>query len=143
MAWTAPRTWTTGEIVTAAHLNEQVRDNATHLKDTLTSCTFAGAPTRALSTDYQNGSSIRFVFVECRGTSGAADQTLTAVATIGVSANPTTVAAQHGETADNGQDADTLVGFFVPPNYYYKVTVSESANMGAGAIIEWNEWDLH
>lgn len=27
MAWTAPRTWTTGEIVTAAQMNEQVRDN--------------------------------------------------------------------------------------------------------------------
>lgn len=29
MAWTTPRTWTTGEIVTAAHMNEQVRDNST------------------------------------------------------------------------------------------------------------------
>lgn len=27
MAWTTPRTWTTGEVVTAAMLNEQVRDN--------------------------------------------------------------------------------------------------------------------
>jgi hypothetical protein len=27
MAWTAPRTWTTGELVTAAQLNTHVRDN--------------------------------------------------------------------------------------------------------------------
>lgn len=27
MAWTAPRTWTTGELVTAAQLNTNVRDN--------------------------------------------------------------------------------------------------------------------
>ena len=27
MAWTTPRTWTTGEVVTAAHLNTHVRDN--------------------------------------------------------------------------------------------------------------------
>jgi hypothetical protein len=27
MAWVSPRTWTTGEIVTAAQLNEQLRDN--------------------------------------------------------------------------------------------------------------------
>ena len=27
MAWTAPRTWTTGEIVTAALMNAQIRDN--------------------------------------------------------------------------------------------------------------------
>ena len=27
MAWTAPLTWTTGQIVTAANLNQQIRDN--------------------------------------------------------------------------------------------------------------------
>jgi microcystin-dependent protein len=27
MAWSAPRTWVTGEIVTAAHLNQEIRDN--------------------------------------------------------------------------------------------------------------------
>ena len=32
MAWTAPRTWTTGEVVTAAQLNEQIRDNENWLK---------------------------------------------------------------------------------------------------------------
>jgi hypothetical protein len=32
MAWTAPRTWVTGEVVTAAQLNEQVRDNTRYLK---------------------------------------------------------------------------------------------------------------
>lgn len=31
MAWTAPRTWTTGEVVTAAILNTHVRDNLTAL----------------------------------------------------------------------------------------------------------------
>lgn len=31
MAWTAPRTWVTGELVTAAQLNEQVRDNTDFL----------------------------------------------------------------------------------------------------------------
>ena len=33
MSWTTPRTWTTGELVTAAQLNEQMRDNETYLKD--------------------------------------------------------------------------------------------------------------
>lgn len=32
MAWTAPRTWVTGEIVTAAQLNGHVRDNLSYLK---------------------------------------------------------------------------------------------------------------
>lgn len=32
MAWTAPRTWQPGDIVTAAQLNEQVRDNLLDLR---------------------------------------------------------------------------------------------------------------
>lgn len=32
MGWTSPRTWTTGEITTAAQMNEQVRDNELYLK---------------------------------------------------------------------------------------------------------------
>lgn len=31
MAWTTPRDWTVGEIVTAAHLNAQLRDNLLEL----------------------------------------------------------------------------------------------------------------
>jgi hypothetical protein len=33
MAWTAPRTWTTGEVVTAAIMNTHVRDNLAFLKE--------------------------------------------------------------------------------------------------------------
>lgn len=33
MAWTAPRTWVTGELVTAAMMNTHVRDNLGYLKD--------------------------------------------------------------------------------------------------------------
>jgi len=33
MAWSAPISWTTGQIVTAANLNEQIRDNSTYLHD--------------------------------------------------------------------------------------------------------------
>lgn len=40
MAWTAPRTWTTGEIVTAAQLNVHLRDNLIDL-DRRTSPVFA------------------------------------------------------------------------------------------------------
>lgn len=32
MGWTTPRTWTAGELVTAAMMNEQVRDNEIYLK---------------------------------------------------------------------------------------------------------------
>src|SRR6266542_5785773 len=33
MAWVTPRTWVQGEVVTAAQLNEQLRDNISYLKD--------------------------------------------------------------------------------------------------------------
>lgn len=39
MAWTSPRTWTTGETVTAAMMNEQVRDNSAYLKDEIEKAT--------------------------------------------------------------------------------------------------------
>ena len=32
MAWTTPRTWIAGELVTEAHMNAQIRDNQTLLK---------------------------------------------------------------------------------------------------------------
>ncbi len=32
MAYTPPRTWTIGQLVSAADMNEQVRDNLIHLK---------------------------------------------------------------------------------------------------------------
>lgn len=32
MAWTEPRTWVAGEVVTAAMMNEQIKDNLTYLK---------------------------------------------------------------------------------------------------------------
>jgi len=32
MAWTPPRTWAIGALVSAAELNEQLRDNQVHLK---------------------------------------------------------------------------------------------------------------
>ncbi len=36
MTWTTPRTWGTGDLVTAADLNEQVRDNLAYLKTATT-----------------------------------------------------------------------------------------------------------
>lgn len=33
MAWVSPKTWTTGSLVSAAELNEQIRDNENWLKD--------------------------------------------------------------------------------------------------------------
>lgn len=54
MGWTAPRSWVTGEVVTAAQLNEQIRDNSNALVttrsavvtiETTTSTTYANLTT--------------------------------------------------------------------------------------------------
>ena len=42
MAWTTPRTWTTGELVTAALLNSHLRDNLNVVNPTETTITFDG-----------------------------------------------------------------------------------------------------
>lgn len=63
MAWTAPRTWVTGELVTAALLNTHLRDNLLHLgesagltvDDTVTGFTNTSyADMDALTTDQLN-----------------------------------------------------------------------------------------
>ena len=43
MAWTTPRTWADGYVVTGADLNEQVRDNLTALKSDTTDAASAAA----------------------------------------------------------------------------------------------------
>src|SRR3990172_221146 len=43
MAWTAPRTWVTGEVVTAVLLNTHVRDNLIYLKGGAGTTTFDDA----------------------------------------------------------------------------------------------------
>lgn len=35
MAWTSPRTWVAGELVTEGNLNEQIRDNQNILKTSI------------------------------------------------------------------------------------------------------------
>ncbi len=72
MAWTTPRTWSSGELVGASHLNEQLRDNQTVLKAALTDAgkivalnttyfasvdgsALTGVGKTALDTDYTDG----------------------------------------------------------------------------------------
>lgn len=54
MAWTAARTWVTGEVTTAAQLNEQIRDNENYLKDAVEARTI-----RVVTTvDFDDGSPV-------------------------------------------------------------------------------------
>lgn len=50
MAWTTPRTWATNELVTAALLNEQLRDNVNHLLEKANSQLVFGSGTNFTTT---------------------------------------------------------------------------------------------
>lgn len=50
MAWTDPKTWTAGSTLTAAELNEQVRDNLTFLKAITDGVDFSGCQIKREST---------------------------------------------------------------------------------------------
>lgn len=49
MAWTTPRTWTAGEVVTASMLNTHVRDNTLALYGAWTSASVTGATNWSVS----------------------------------------------------------------------------------------------
>jgi len=72
LAWVTPRTWSSGELVAATHMNEQVRDNQTVLKAALTDAgkivaltadyiddldgsELVGVAKTSISTDYTDG----------------------------------------------------------------------------------------
>lgn len=48
-AWVTPKTWVSGSALTAAELNEQLRDNTLHLKETALSANAAGTWTPGIS----------------------------------------------------------------------------------------------
>jgi hypothetical protein len=78
MAWTAPRTWVAGEVITAAMLNTHIRDNLTVLADgtwksytpTLTNITLGTGGT-AVGSWVQIGKTVHFTILITFGTGGA------------------------------------------------------------------------
>lgn len=67
MAWTTPRTWVTNELVTAAMMNEQLRDNLDYL---LTPAAWALQATGAYATtsaSYSNVDAALTQVIECHG----------------------------------------------------------------------------
>ena len=63
MAWTAPRTWVAGEVLTAALLNTHVRDNENVLKASIDDLGHLNWFTVSKSSDYTIGTGDDLVFV--------------------------------------------------------------------------------
>lgn len=140
MSWTEPRTWVTGEIVTAAQLNEQVRDNMDYVHDALPSNTQT-VTSNVLGTVYQNTSSaMRFVTVTVSQVVANAGQSAKNVAYVKSTSSPDTeVAELYSEYSSCIVSHRLSMTFCVPAGYYYKVTDEDSGG-GASTLMKWTEW---
>lgn len=136
MAWTAPKTWTTGELVTAAMMNIYVSANDTYLKtetDKLDDVSQT-QPARALDTIYQNGSKIRIITIYV-----TLDASETASLQVLSSSPPTTIVARTWNGTGQAADIGASMSAVILPNYYYRL----ASTLGTPTIGYWTEWDLH
>lgn len=137
MSWTSPRTWVTGELVTAALLNTHVRDNISYLNTWNQNDVTAS---RAIdSTVYQNTTDmIMIVTVTIKNTVGDTGDVYV-IFYCDANASPTTMIGgvrEHNITATNALFPFTFV---VLPNYYYKAVNDGTYN--DGALQDWFEWN--
>ncbi len=140
MAYVAPRTWATSDLVTAAMMNQDVRDNMIYVKsrvDALTTVSFVDCLNpviRAWNTIYQNGSKIRIVIISAIFLMGA---NRSYDFDIGPTSPPTTrLAISTGGGGGDNNQSDTLT-FIIPPNYYYRTNGTMPPTPA-----DWSEFDL-
>ncbi|MEN8493514.1 hypothetical protein ABFB50_00810 [Dehalococcoides sp. THU3] len=140
MSWTEPRTWVTGEIVTAAQLNEQVRDNIDFVHDALPSNTQT-VTSNVLGTVYQNTTSaMKFVTVTIGHTLVDVGQLARNVAYVKSTSSPDTEVAEiYSQYVTATIFARLCMTFCVPAGYYYKVTDEDSGG-GTSTLLKWTEW---
>jgi hypothetical protein len=145
MAWTAPRTWVTGELVTAALMNTHVKDNLTYLQSWAQSDVTGS---RAIdATVYQNTKDFILIVqinVQCDidDLSDAGNSLVTVHC--GSATPPTDQVGIIGITHNSGTTGTFYAGlsitFVVLPDYYYKATASNVVGGGAPTLLDWFEW---
>jgi len=139
MSWTTPRTWVTGEIVTAAQMDEQVRDNLDFVHGALPSNSQT-VTSNVLGTVYQNTTSaMRFVTVTIGHTVVSDGQARNVAYVKSTSAPDTAVAEIRSEYSAVVTSNRLCMTFCVPAGYYYKVTDEDSGG-GTSTLIKWTEW---
>ena len=144
MSWTTPKTWSTDEVITSAIFNTHTRDNLNAIDglfDTITPASTA----RVLGTIYQNTTGkIMFVIPVIRGY--VANELYVRMFMYCASTTPPTTS-----TSSFFLNCGTLTGTttrfatmatFVPPNFYYYVTVTSEWGGGDGYIENWVEYTL-
>ena len=135
MAWTAGVTRTTGDLVTAANWNAYLGASGSldYLKtetDKIDDCSF-DEPTRALDTQYQNGSSLRIVAIGLN-----LEDEENVVIRIGASSADNNILSAR---QDGATEVNMPITFIVPPSYYYMAYIAG----GTPTKSYWAEWDIH
>ena len=148
MAWTSPRTFVTGEIVTAAIMNAHVRDNMLALEARGDASQSDVTGSRAIDgTVYQNsGTGIRIVTVNVIMTKTNAAEYSRVTFHCDAATPPTTQIGRLALQPDGsalGGDLITEMAFtfVVLPSYYYKATESHTGTIST--LADWFEWALN
>ena len=142
MAWTAPRTWVVGELVTAAIMNTHIRDNLSYIT-TWSQHDVTG--TRAVDgTVYQNTTDwIMVVTIAAKFVTDVGSSTLVFVCDAGA-APATDIGSLRlsGAAGTLGDDIEVTMShtFVVLPNYYYKATATGAGGGTSPTLDEWFEW---
>lgn len=150
MAWTAPTTRSTGDLITASIWNTDLTDNLSYLKtqtDLIDNCSYtiysAGGARAIDGTDYQNSSTsqIMVVVVSAANSLAGDGKYIRLQACVKSSSPPNTSVAYSGEIAGiAGVTPNTEVTFLVPPLYYYDCTGTAT---DTPTLNHWVEYLLH
>lgn len=157
MAWTTPKTWTVGEIVTAAMLNTHVRDNFVDLDS-------RARPTSAMTDVVESTTSTSYVNLTTTGPSVTVVTGVSAIVIVSSEMSPatTTVGAfmgfaitgattraasdrdalrfDTGTSAFHGSSAILATGLTAGANTFtakYRVSSADSVTFSARSLIVW------
>ena len=132
MVWTTPITWSTGQVVTAPQLNEQVRDNLTYIMSTAQATT-----AKILDTIYQNTTGVPLMVSVYISNATYGEQILVQN---GSTASTSLLVANFPCLAGDGYSRGSVF-FIVPPSIYYKITAG-GLSTGTPVLANWTEWPL-
>uniref|UniRef100_A0A6H1ZQJ3 Uncharacterized protein n=2 Tax=viral metagenome TaxID=1070528 RepID=A0A6H1ZQJ3_9ZZZZ len=145
MAWTAPRTWVVGELVTAAIMNTYIRDNQDYIKteiDKLDDVSYVDQTgARALNTNYQNGTKIRFMNVTLTNNLNDTNG-YDAYGYVKSTSPADNEVCRHTAVNGSGIVYGMAISIFliVPPLWYYRVT---GVGDDTPTLLDWHEFDAH